>query len=227
MQRKWEAMYYLRKVLGFPVFALCLAVPSLASADTIVTTQTYVTDYAVKQHNWGNDDKGKVLAVNSSGNVVPTSMTGLPSGSANQVLQYSNNAWTATTMDSDPTASSNKPVTSGGVKTALDDKQAKAGTDANSKYRLVNGSGTWTKLGETLDTTDQQNYVAGNAVTAGTIVTALGNKQTKPASVANGKVLMYNGADANQNVTADYVKIPNSDPSSGTAPTTFSYIWLQ
>ena len=50
---------------------------------------------------------------------------GLPSGTNNQVLQYSNNAWTSVTMDSAPTASSNKPVTSGGVYTAVSAKQNK------------------------------------------------------------------------------------------------------
>ncbi len=175
MQRKWEAMYYLQKILGFPVVALCLAVPSLASADTIVTTQSYVTDYAVKQHNWANADNGKVLAVNSSGNVVPTNAAGLISGSNTQILQHNGTSWAPTS------------------------------------------------LGTTFNAETDPDY-ANKLVTAGTIVSAL---QKKPSSVANGKVLMYTGTDANANVTADYVKIPNSDPGSGTAPTAFSYIWLQ
>ena len=53
--------------------------------------------------------------------------------------------------------------------------------------------------------------------------------QAKPTSgVANGKVLSYTGTDANTNVSADYIKVPQFDPS-GTLPATptFSYIWVQ
>ncbi|MBQ6736156.1 MAG: hypothetical protein IJQ90_01565 [Alphaproteobacteria bacterium] len=42
MVRKWEAMYYLRKCGGFSLIALFIMAPSLVSADTIVTSQTYV-----------------------------------------------------------------------------------------------------------------------------------------------------------------------------------------
>ena len=50
---------------------------------------------------------------------------GLPSATDNQVLQYTNGAWISVTMDSAPTASSTKPVTSGGVYTAVSAKQNK------------------------------------------------------------------------------------------------------
>lgn len=42
MVRKWGAMYYLRKFGGFSMVALLAVVPSLAVANTIVTSQTYV-----------------------------------------------------------------------------------------------------------------------------------------------------------------------------------------
>ncbi len=42
MVRKWEAMHYLRKFGGFSMVALLAVVPSLAVANTIVTSQTYV-----------------------------------------------------------------------------------------------------------------------------------------------------------------------------------------
>lgn len=42
MVRKWEAMHYLRKFGGFSMVALLAMVPSLAVANTIVTSQTYV-----------------------------------------------------------------------------------------------------------------------------------------------------------------------------------------
>lgn len=105
-------------------------------------------------------------------------ITGLPSGTSNQVLQHNGTSWTATTMDSAPTASSNKPVTSGGVKTAVD------------------------------------------------------AKQTKPASVADGKVLTYTGNDANTNVTAKYIQVPvaTGDPNAATnpaTPTALSSLWIQ
>lgn len=42
MVRKWEAMYYLRKFVGLSLVALFTMAPSLVSANTIVTSQTYV-----------------------------------------------------------------------------------------------------------------------------------------------------------------------------------------
>ncbi|MBO4700634.1 MAG: hypothetical protein J5620_02700 [Alphaproteobacteria bacterium] len=42
MVRKWEAMYYLRKFGGLSLVALFTMAPSLVSANTIVTSQTYV-----------------------------------------------------------------------------------------------------------------------------------------------------------------------------------------
>jgi hypothetical protein len=62
----------------------------------------------------------------------------LPTGTANQILQHNGTNWAADTMDSAPTASSNKPVTSGGVYTAVDAKQNKL--DANNSTANPNGS---------------------------------------------------------------------------------------
>lgn len=187
MQRKWEAMYYLQKILGFPVVALCLAVPSLASADTIVTTQSYVTGYAVAKNQGtgtNNANVGKTLVVNNSGNLELGTITGLPSGTSAQILQHNGTSWTATGLGT--TAITTAP-----------------GYDAN---KLV---------------------AAG--VIADAISTAVSTKQNKPTqNIAEGKYLRYTG-DSADDVEANYVMVPNFDPSSGTIPNnpTFSYFWLQ
>ena len=187
MVRKWGAMYYSRKLREFSLVALLIAVPSLAFADTVVTSQAYVdmqdaTKVSIAQGTGTNNaNVGKTLVVNSSGNLVlsdsalgtdlsgkedvsnklnGTSTSGqkigdLTAGSAagqdqvmypsaaavkeysvakhqgtqNQVLQVdSSGNLVPVTMDTTPTASSNKPVTSGGVKTYADSKVSSSAT---------------------------------------------------------------------------------------------------
>ena len=127
MVRKWEAMYYLRKLGGFSLVALLAVVPSLAFAEGVLTSQAYVDaqdNLKVSIHQTtgtNNSNVGKTLVVDSSGDLVLDTIDALPSGSANQVLQYNgtNSAWESVGMDAAPTQSSVKPVTSGGVYNAL------------------------------------------------------------------------------------------------------------
>ena len=135
MVRKWEAMYYSRKLREFSLVVLLIVVPSLAFADTVVTSQAYVdmqdaTKVSIAQGTGTNNaNVGKTLVVNSSGNLELGTVAGLlPSGTSNQVLQHNGTNWTSTTMDTTPTASSNKPVTSGGVKTYADSKVSSSAT---------------------------------------------------------------------------------------------------
>lgn len=147
MLGKWRLMRNMQK---FAVFALalplCLAMPSVAFANTILTSKTYV-DTNMVAINQGVGNSGKAMIVNDQGNLAPADINALPNGSANQVLQYTNNAWTATTMDSTPTTSSQKPVTSGGVKNYAIQQPASAsegqvltyGTGATASSRPVAG----------------------------------------------------------------------------------------
>ncbi len=59
-------------------------------------------------------------------------IAGLPTGTQNQILQHDGTTWVAKAMDATPTASSNNPVTSGGVKTYVDGKVSSAATVSNS-----------------------------------------------------------------------------------------------
>lgn len=67
-----------------------------------------------------------------------------------------------------------------------------------------------------------------NGTTTDVAVNGFSDKQTKPATVANGQVLTYTGSDANANVSAGYIKVPVAAgaPSSNT-PTSFVEIWIQ
>ena len=117
------------KKLAFISLAAIMA-SFAASADTIVTSKTYVDaqDNLRVPINQGvgtnNANVGKTLVVNGQGNLELGTVSGLlPSGSNNQILQHNGTTWVAETMDSTPTASSTNPVTSGGVATALGGKQ--------------------------------------------------------------------------------------------------------
>lgn len=213
MVRKWEAMYYLRKLGGFSLVALLAVVPSLAFADTIVTSQAYVDmqDNLKVDKDQGTANAGKALVVNASGVVEPGTIDALPAGTAaNQVLQYTNNAWTPTNIDTTPTTGHNQPVTSGGVATALDGKVDVAqGTANTGKGLVVNASG---------------NLALANILQAiGTptnSITANDGYVVKNVAVnADGKTI---------DVTRDTVKVPvaSGAPSSNT-PTSFAEVWIQ
>lgn len=152
------------KKLAFISLAAIMA-SFVASADTIVTSKTYVDNKDnLKQNaitagtagslvtyvgttttnggaNLGEqavfssttassydstNDASKIPTMGAVMAQISNSASGvLPSATANQVLQYNatNSAWESTTMDSAPTSASVKPVTSGGVYTALSGKQ--------------------------------------------------------------------------------------------------------
>ncbi len=212
MVSKREAMYYLRKLGGFSLVALLAVVPSLAFADTIVTSQTYVDmqDNLKVDKDQGTANAGKALVVNASGVVEPGTIDALPAGTAaNQVLQYTNNAWTPTNIDTTPTTGHNQPVTSGGVATALDGKVDVAqGTANTGKGLVVNASG---------------NLALANilqAINAPTdTITANDGYVVKSVTSTDGKTIV---------VTRDTVKVPvaSGAPSSNT-PTAFAEVWVQ
>lgn len=157
-----------------------------ASADTIVTSKTYVDarDDLRVPINQGvgtnNANVGKTLVVNGQGNLELGTVSGLlPSGSNNQILQHNGTTWVAETMDSTPTASSTNPVTSGGVYTAVDAKQNKL--DANNATTYPNGS--LVAYGTTAGTPTAKKIVTAVAQngtdipTDGAVYTALSGKQ--------------------------------------------------
>ena len=102
-----------------------LTAGSAAGQDQVMyPSAAAVKEYAVAKHpgvGTNNANVGKALIVDSSGDLALGDVDALPAGSANQVIQYNgtNNTWDAVTMDTTPTDSSNKPVTSGGVYDAV------------------------------------------------------------------------------------------------------------
>ncbi|MCR5194257.1 MAG: hypothetical protein K6B71_01880 [Alphaproteobacteria bacterium] len=106
-----------------------------------------------------------------------------PSGSNKQMLQHNGTDWAVVTPDTTPTQNSTKPVESGGVYTALAGKASSSHNHdtvyqkkATADYKVSKSDGTWNDLGTTLDTA-ANGYNADNAVTAGTIASALAGKQ--------------------------------------------------
>ena len=144
------------KNIGF-ISVLAVLVSFGASADSVVTSKTYVDTkmqskiatgdanqipvytgalsdtnaptfapraiHSANTYTSGTDDDkiptmGAVMAqIQSSASEV------LPTGTENQVMQHNGTAWVAQTMDNTPTDASTKPVTSGGVYTAVAGKQ--------------------------------------------------------------------------------------------------------
>lgn len=211
MVRKWEAMYYLRKFGGFSLVALLAVIPSLAFANTIVTSQTYVDmqDNLKINKDQGSENAGKALVVNASGVVEPGTIDALPAGTAaNQVLQYTNNAWTPTNIDTTPTAGHNQPVTSGGIATAL-----------GGKVDVAQGSGN---AGQGLIVNSSGNLALANILQA--------INSTDSITASDGYVVKSVTTTDNKTVTVvrDTVKIPvaSGAPSSNT-PTAFAEVWVQ
>ena len=69
MVRKWEAMNYLQKFGKISMLSLLMAVPSVAFANTVVTSQTYVDMRLDEKVNndQGSTNAGKVLVVGNDG----------------------------------------------------------------------------------------------------------------------------------------------------------------
>ena len=117
MLGKWRLMRNMQK---FAVFALalplCLAMPSVAFANTILTSKTYVdtNTVAVNQGTGPNNaNVGKTLVVNSSGNLVLGDKQTAPSSgvATGKVLTY-----TGDNVNTDVSASYIKvPVTASGA----------------------------------------------------------------------------------------------------------------
>ena len=151
MVRKWEAMFYLRKVFRIGAIAVSVMIPGLALADTIVTTKSYVDDYAVAQNQGtgsNNANVGKTLVVNSSGVLELSTVTGMPSGTANQIVQHNGTNWTATSLGSTLDTSNgsynaSKLVTAGTIASALAAKvDVMQGVANKYKNLYVNASGS-------------------------------------------------------------------------------------
>lgn len=150
--------------------ALAAALTSLgATADTIVTSKTYVDTTTQPKISSTSADNGKVPVISgqttygastftpkavfssttasayTSSNAgdlatmgavmaqINNSTSGiLPTGTQNQILQHNGTEWVAKAMDATPTASSNNPVTSGGVRAYVDGKVSSAATVSSS-----------------------------------------------------------------------------------------------
>ncbi len=92
-----------------------------------VFSSTTVGDYNSTNNAGDIPTMGAVMAqINNSTSGI------LPTGTQNQILQHNGTTWVAETMDATPTASSNNPVTSGGVKTYVDGKVSSAATVSSS-----------------------------------------------------------------------------------------------
>lgn len=93
MLGKWRLMHNMQK---FAVFALalplCLAMPSVVFADTILTSKDYIDTHTVAVAQ-GSANEGKTLVVNSSGNLVLGDKQTAPSSGVaeGKVLTYTGN----------------------------------------------------------------------------------------------------------------------------------------
>lgn len=102
------------------------------------------------------------------------------------------------TFDTTPTADSGNPVTSGGVKTALDGKQDDlgGGTNAGKVVTATDTAGTVTYTG--IDTTVGAN--ANNLVTSGAVATAIGNASTAVNDAYDKNALNQEGLESADNL---------------------------
>jgi len=234
-------MGFLRR---FSVFS-ALMLPGVAFAtDAVVPSKAYVDDtrVAVQQGTGTNNaNVGKALVVDSNGDLAElrgtfTSATSLAAGTAGFVPAPATEADNTKFLKGDGTWAA---VPSPATMTGADGTDPGTGglvpaPAAADNVKFLKGDGTWAVPTDT-------TYTAVTGNTNDTISDNLTNTtkytspkavdefaQKKPATVANGMVLSYNGSNANTNVTAGYVKVPvaTGAPSSNT-PTSFLEIWVQ
>ena len=189
----------------------------------LYTSAAAVAEYAVPKYQGtgtNNANVGKALIVGNDGNLGLGSVDAFPAGQSNQVLQYNSTAseWQAVDIDTAPTAGHTVPVTSGGIKTALDGKQPITGVSDN--YQIGMAGGTWktlrpgTNVGIAVDGTDNTkvNITVDQATSftnvGGTGATAADNEKLPQA------IAVKNYADskiANTLTNGDTSHAPNSD----------------
>ena len=144
-----------------------------------VFSDTTASNYVDSTHSSYLPTMGAVMAqINGAAASV------LPAGSANQVLQYNGttSAWESTTMDTTPTQSSVKPVTSGGVYDAVNAKQDKLGGNGNGGKVVTAtdtaGTVTYTTVNTTVDT-------SSNLITSGGVKTYVDSKISTSTSISS------------------------------------------
>lgn len=144
-----------------------------------VFSDTTASNYVDSTHSSYLPTMGAVMA---QINGVAASV--LPSGSANHVLQYNAtaSAWESVAMDSAPTGSSVKPVTSGGVYDALEGKQDNLGGNGNGG-KVVTATDTagtvnYTTIKTTVDT-------SADLITAGAVKTYADSKVSTDTTISS------------------------------------------
>ena len=281
MLGKWRLMHNMQKLAVFALaLPLCLAMPSVVFADTILTSKEYIdaNTVAINQGTGDSDaNVGKTLVVNSSGNLelgttgnvfFGTSPTGASSKTKIVNVSGLTKIIPGTVIVVTPGNTSSTSGSSLKVDGFDDDvypmryKGAALTTTTEAKVWLADTPSIWMFDGSVWNFVGQGQYNTNTTYSAFTGATAsaagkaglvkkpeiadrekflkgdgtwsdvtvdVSDKQTIPSSgVAEGKVLTYTGADANEDVSAAYIKVPVATgiPSSNT-PTGFAEIWIQ
>ena len=275
----------MRNMQKFAVFALalplCLAMPSVAFANTILTSKDYVdTNMVAYDQGTGDNDAyvGKTLVVNSSGNlelgttgnvffgtsntgasnkpkevtvsgltkiipgtviVVTPDNTSSTSGSSLKVSGFDNDVYPMKYKGAALTTTTEPKVWLANTPTIwMFDGTAwnfvgQGQYNTNTTYSVFTGA-TSTAAGKSglvkkPEIADIDKFLKGDG-TWSDVSVDVSDKQTAPSSdVAAGKVLTYTGTDANEDVSASYIKVPvtaSGAPSSNTV-TGIAEIWIQ
>lgn len=227
MVRKWEAMYYLRKIGGLSFVALIAAVPSLAFADTTLTSQAYVDMMDATKVNidqgtgTNNENVGKALIVGNDGIVTL--------GDAGQTYSASDGVTlTGTNFTNSGVRSVATGSTDGTVSVNTNGTAAEVAVAGwANKVDVAQGSGN---AGKGLVVNSSGNLALAN------ILQSIANPTT---SITNGatasnndgyvvRSVVVNADGKTIDVTRDTVKIPVAAgaPSSNT-PSDFAEVWVQ
>ncbi len=145
-------------------------------------SDTTAGNYVSDTHSTYIPTMGAVMA-----QIASSASSVLPSGTSGQILQHNGTSWVADTMDSAPTSASTKPVTSGGVYTAVDAKQEKLIANDASTYPngslVAYGTTAGTPTAKKIVTTIAQNGT--DIPTDGAVYSAIDTIQTAVTTLQN------------------------------------------
>lgn len=220
MVRKWEAMNYLQKFGKISMLSLLMAVPSVAFANTVVTSQTYVDMEVGKKldKDQGSTNAGKVLVVGNDGIVTTAASNTI--GDAN-VIEHIQAAGTELNITNKTV---NIPEMSGATANTTGKWGLVPAARAGDQAKVLSAAGTWVEQPTVNDgtLTIQQNGTSKGTFTANSSTSPTVNIEADKNVIEkvklNGTALAVDSTDKSVNVPVMGGATANAAGTTGLVP---------